>query len=65
MCQSSVYTLDQDKEELLLEDVAWVAVEGNQVTMRTLFGEPISLSARIKKIDLMKHRIILEKSDSD
>lgn len=65
MCQSSVYTLNQDQEELLLEDVAWVAVEGDQVTMRTLFGEPISLTARIKKIDLMKHRIILEKSASD
>lgn len=36
-------------------------VKGNQVTMKTLFGEPASLVARVKEIDLMKHRIVLER----
>jgi len=65
MCQSSVYTVGQAQEELLLEEVALVEVEGDQVILRSLFGEPISLPARIMKIDLMKHRIILERCDSN
>ena len=65
MCQSSVYTLEKGQEELVLEEVVWVEVDGNRVTLKSLFGEPLSLTARIKTVDLMKHRIILEKGDSD
>ena len=65
MCQSSVYILDKGQEELVLEEVAWVEVDGNQMTMKSLFGEPTFLFARIKEIDLMKHRIVLEKCDPD
>ena len=64
MCQSNVYTLDKGREELLMEEVAAVAVEGNLVTIRSLFGEPLSISARIKEIDLVKNRIVLEKTGS-
>ena len=61
MCQSNVYLIDGDREELVQEDVAIVEIDGDRVAMKTLFGEPVSLSARIKEIDLMKHRIVLEK----
>ena len=60
MCQSTVYLIDGDREELIQEDVALVEIDGNRVEMKTLFGEPLSLAARIVEIDLMKHRIILE-----
>ena len=65
MCQSSVYTLEKGQEELVLEEVVWVEVDGNRVTLKSLFGEPLSLTAKIKTVDLMKHRILLEKGDSD
>ena len=65
MCQSSVYTLNKGQEELVLEEVVWVEVDGNRVTLKSLFGEPLSLTAKIKTVDLMKHRILLEKGDSD
>lgn len=61
MCQSSVYVLVDGQEQLLLEEVALVEVKGSQVTMKTLFGEPATLQARVKRIDLMKHRIVLER----
>lgn len=64
MCQSTVYAREDGQEELVLEEVAWVGANGDEVTMRTLFGEPVSLSARIIEIDLMKHRIILESCDA-
>jgi len=63
MCQSDVYTLQGGQERLLLEDVAFVEVKGDRLEMQTLFGEPVSLDARIVEIDLMKHRIVLESND--
>ena len=61
MCQSSVYAISGDQEELILEEVASVEVDGDRVVMRPLFGEPLSLHARLREVDLMKHRIILER----
>ena len=61
MCQSNVYAIDSGRQELLLEEVARLEIEGDEVTIEPLFGEPISLTARIKEIDLMKHRIVVER----
>ncbi len=61
MCQSDVYATESGQQELILEDVARVQIEGNEVTIEPLFGEQISLCARIKEINLMKHRIVVER----
>ena len=61
MCQSNVYLIEGDHEELVQEDVALVHMDGDRVELKSLFGEPLSLHARIVQIDLMKHRIVLEK----
>ena len=63
MCQSNVYTIEEDREELLLEDVASLEVDGDRVTMKTLFGEPVSLRAHIVEIDLMRHKVLLAKEE--
>ncbi len=60
MCQSSVYILDGEDEELVMEQVVSLDVDGDQINMRSLFGEPLSLAARVTQIDLVKNRIILE-----
>ena len=65
MCQSSVYAVEGDREEMIAEEIASVEVNGDQVTLRSLFDEPLVLRARIRRIDLMKHRIILEKSGKE
>ena len=61
MCQSSIYAIDTGRQELILEEVARVEIQGDSITMERLFGERVSLSARIKEIDLMKHRILVER----
>lgn len=61
MCQSSIYAIDSGEQELLLEEVARVEIEGDEIILEPLFGERVSLTARIKEIDLMKHRILLER----
>ena len=61
MCQSNLFAIDNGRQELLLEDVARVQTQGEQLTIEPIFGEPIILRARIKDIDLMKHRIVVER----
>lgn len=63
MCQSNAYLSDGGREELVLEDVALVEVGEGLVKMRTLFGEPVSLRARVREIDLTRNRIVLEKCE--
>ena len=62
MCQSNVFAIDNGREELLMEEVAGLEIDGGKITMRSLFGEPLSVLARIKEIDLIKNRIVLEKT---
>ena len=61
MCQSNIYAIDTGRQELILEEVARVEIQGDSITMERLFGERVSLTARIKEIDLMKHRILVER----
>ena len=62
MCQSNVFAIENDREELLMEEVAGLDIDGEKITMRSLFGEPLSVLARIKEIDLIKNRIVIEKT---
>lgn len=62
MCQSNVYALEDDHEELLLEDVAVIETDGDAITMRTLFGEPMVVSGRIVGVDLTRQRVYLERA---
>ena len=63
MCQSNAYLMDGGREELILEDVALVEVDRNLVKMRTLFGEPVTLRARVLGIDLTKNKIFLARCE--
>ena len=61
MCQSNLYAIDNGREELVLKEVARLKIKGDQLTIAPLLGAPISLAARVKEIDLMNHRIVVEK----
>ena len=61
MCQSSLYAIDSGRQELLLEEVARLKIEGDEVTIEPLVGATVSLAARVTEIDLMKHRIVVER----
>ncbi len=61
MCQSSVYAIDSGQQKLLAEDVTRVEIDGDDITIEALFGEAVSLRARIKGIDLTKQRILVER----
>ncbi len=64
MCEASVYILKGDKEELLLDSVDILEPqEGGKIYMRNLEGEQRVITAQIKRIRLVEHKIVLEKTE--
>ena len=61
MCQSKAYLEQDGAEELLLEDVVMVEPDGDKLILMNLFGEQQTVDAKIKMVDLLHHKIILEK----
>jgi len=61
MCEANAYILQDGEEQMFLEDVDVLRPEGDELYLRTAFGEQKTISARIKEIRLMDHKIILEK----
>lgn len=60
MCESSVYIKQNDKEELVMENVASITpVEEDRFLLKGLLGEQKEVSGRIADINLMAHKIIL------
>ncbi|RJP72026.1 MAG: CooT family nickel-binding protein [Candidatus Abyssobacteria bacterium SURF_17] len=62
MCEANAYIVENGKEKMLLESVDVLRLEGDGVYLRSAFGEQKTVSARLKEIRLMDHKIILEKS---
>ena len=59
MCQATVYLDD----ERLMQDVIWLEPTEDGFTMRTFFGEPMTVKGKLKGIDLLKHRVLLISED--
>lgn len=59
MCEASAYLQREDQEELLLKDVEILRPEGGKIFLKSIYGEQKLISAEIKEIDLINHKIIL------
>ncbi len=60
MCEASVYIRKAGAEELVLESVDVLEEQGDEVRMVSIFGEEKRLKARVKRLALVNHRIVLE-----
>jgi len=60
MCEAHAFILNQDKEEMFLENVDQVDIEGDEVRMINIFGEQKTIKAKIKSYNGTKNRIVLE-----
>ncbi|MBP1761659.1 MAG: RNA-binding protein, predicted [Firmicutes bacterium] len=64
MCESNVYIDRAGHEELLMESVdRIIPAEDGSIFMESIFGERKVVKARIKEMELVHHRIILEEID--
>ena len=61
MCQSTVYLREDNQEQLLLEDVGFVQPEEGKILLVNIFGEQKLVEGEVKEIDLIHHKIVLEK----
>lgn len=59
MCLSKAYVDRNGNRELLMEEVAFVKIEGEKLLLRTLFGEQKEIGADIKEVDFLSHSILL------
>lgn len=56
MCQSIVYLGEKE----IARDVIWLQVEGDNVQFATFFEEPQTVRGMIKRLDFLKHSVILK-----
>ena len=62
MCEANVYIRSgDDQEELLLEQVDIIEPFEEGLRLVDIFGKQKFIKARIKDMNLLNHRIILEK----
>jgi len=60
MCMASVWIKKDSGEKNLLEEVAIIRVSGENLVLSTLFGEEESVKAKIKEIDFVNSKVLLE-----
>jgi predicted RNA-binding protein len=58
MCLAKVYENAKD-DEPVLEDVAYLTVDGDLVEVETLFGERRAFQGKVRYIDFLKSRVQL------
>ena len=60
MCLAKVYET-AESDEPILEDVAYMIIDGDRLEVETLFGERRILRGRVHQVDFLKSRVQLEK----
>jgi predicted RNA-binding protein len=64
MCQSNAYLERDGQQRLIIEDVGLIRPEGDKILLISIFGEEELVDANIKMIDLLHHKIVLEKTQT-
>jgi predicted RNA-binding protein len=61
MCMAKLYeAVESDKP--VVEDIAYMTIDGDRVEVETLFGEKKVLQGKVRQIDFLKSIVQLEKS---
>jgi predicted RNA-binding protein len=60
MCQTVAYIVEEGKEVAVLQDVVSVVPMEGGIRMVNLFGEEKVIRGRIRQIDLLTHRILIQ-----
>jgi predicted RNA-binding protein len=62
MCLAKAYLGEPEENEMILEDVASVKIDGGKLQLRTFFGEQKEIEGSIKEINFRSGNIIIEKA---
>ncbi|MHB1417022.1 MAG: CooT family nickel-binding protein [Chloroflexota bacterium] len=61
MCEATVFLAEEGAETKVMENVISMRPEDDQVLLADLLGEQKVVRARVKAVDFLRHRIVLEK----
>jgi len=64
MCEASVFSVKGKKEELVLADVEVLRPEGEFIFLKNIFGEQKRVKGRIREMNLVEHRVLLDVEDA-
>ena len=64
MCLSKVYLVENGAESLVMDEVASLGYRGDALVLKTLLGETREFKARLKEVDLLTHRIVLDAEEA-
>lgn len=59
MCELTVYLLKEGTEEKIMEDVATITPDGENLVLVDLLGQQMIVEARIKELKLLEHKVYL------
>ena len=60
MCEANAYLIESVEETLVMENVDVLRPEGNGIYLQDIFGGQRTIKARIKEMNLVDHKILLE-----
>ncbi len=60
MCESKVFLKRDGKEELVMEDVIRIEVEGEKLKLYGIFGEFKEVKGKIVLMDMSSHKVVVE-----
>jgi predicted RNA-binding protein len=60
MCEATAYLIKDGQHELIMENVDILRPEGNGIYLQDIFGGQRTVKAKIKEMNLVDHRILLE-----
>ena len=59
MCQAVVYLTQDEQDKEIMRDVVLLEPVEDGVRMQAFFEEPVTVRARIDRIDFLKHTVTL------
>lgn len=65
MCEANAYLVKNGEENLFMESVDLVELDGNDKwRLVSIFGDQKSIKGRIKSMNLVDHKIFFEETDN-
>jgi predicted RNA-binding protein len=60
MCEANAYLVRDGEEKIIMENVDVLRPEEDGIYLQDIFGGQRTIKARIKEMNLVEHRILLE-----
>ncbi|UWG97678.1 CooT family nickel-binding protein [Dehalobacter sp. DCM] len=59
MCESNAYSVSQDGEKMIMENVAHMKIESGKIHLTGLLGDEKTISGNIQEIKFLDHKILI------